>query len=424
MPRYIPIDKGQMQFPQNSTPPTDFQAGDMWLDKDSLTPMVGFLNPDGTTQASPFASQKFVQDFMSSQGTFPSATLVTGRYLIVDKDNPNATDTRTGLSNYSISYPFRTIQAAIAKCVASDVLYIKKASTNYTENLTIITNPTTIILDGATIDGGIGITLTNSVNNVKIFFYNGSRITNAGNNADVENTPCINNLSAGSVSLYSFNGTSNQVLGISQVTSTNSYCIKNANASFPNFAIGILFSGKKIISTLSGMLCDGCVFLVNAGGNFTIGNSAQNRFVNCLFVAPVDNADFMTFTKTNQRFISCEFQKTTGTGILLGVNLTATSANQGIVIKNCRFLNRSGDCFIYTSTAAANNLVDISHCQFGAGGQTINIGGSGTGTVNITNNIINKAITLATYTPTCDIIAKNTLINDPLSLFPLIGYFG
>lgn len=93
---------------------------------------------------------------------YARGSVLSGGTIYVDQKNPYATDTRVGLSQYSLTAPFKTIQAAVNASTTTDVVYIRNGI--YNENVTITNAGTTLnalsyIIDNATINGGTGIAI-------------------------------------------------------------------------------------------------------------------------------------------------------------------------------------------------------------------------------------------------------------------------
>jgi hypothetical protein len=93
--------------------------------------------------------------------------IVTGRTIYVDKDCVNATDTRTGISPYSIGQPFKTITGACKGAATNDTIMVMPSPTAYTE--TVVLDPLgyggwmggTLFLNHVTLTGDIGAQNTN-----------------------------------------------------------------------------------------------------------------------------------------------------------------------------------------------------------------------------------------------------------------------
>lgn len=86
---------------------------------------------------------------------------ISGRIIYVDKDSTNSTDTRTGLSKYSMGAPFRTIQAALNAASTNDIINIAPSATTHDGDLTLDVNgyggnqAITLILNNTTINGNV-----------------------------------------------------------------------------------------------------------------------------------------------------------------------------------------------------------------------------------------------------------------------------
>src|SRR5688572_23526833 len=81
------------------------------------TVLVADLSTTGTPSASTVLYGDGVWRTLSSA--------VDGSTIInVDQTNPNATNTRTGISKYSLDKPFLTVQAAFSVAVGGDVINI------------------------------------------------------------------------------------------------------------------------------------------------------------------------------------------------------------------------------------------------------------------------------------------------------------
>lgn len=77
---------------------------------------------------------------------------VSGRTILVDKDNPNATDIRTGLSKYNQDYPFKTVAAALAVgvVVSGDNVVIQNGTYSEVINVTLPVQ-TTVTINNANV---------------------------------------------------------------------------------------------------------------------------------------------------------------------------------------------------------------------------------------------------------------------------------
>jgi hypothetical protein len=122
------------------------------------------------------------------------STYLSGNVISVDQSCVSATDVRTGLSKYSQSIPFKTINGAMAVASDGDLVYVHSGV--YTED--VILDPRSfsgwvyfqIALDGVTINGDVHVTTLNnemcsvfgvggrqSVINGKIYGLGGFKIT-------------------------------------------------------------------------------------------------------------------------------------------------------------------------------------------------------------------------------------------------------
>lgn len=111
---------------------------------------------------------------------------ISGRTILVDKDNLNATDTRTGLSKYNQDYPWKTINAALATVVAGDNVLITGGT--YSERVTqSFSNGITIVIQNATIlswvysNVGMSITGIGNANIDTVWYGNGAVYSNLSN---------------------------------------------------------------------------------------------------------------------------------------------------------------------------------------------------------------------------------------------------
>ncbi len=108
---------------------------------------------------------------------------ITGRVILVDQDNPLATDSRTGVYKYSQSVPFRTIQAAITAAVNGDIVRVAYSTTSYNGNIILDPNAWSswlavhIQLDNVTINGNLQVTQINNSSTV-IYGINGKSTIN------------------------------------------------------------------------------------------------------------------------------------------------------------------------------------------------------------------------------------------------------
>ena len=87
---------------------------------------------------------------LSQLPTINNTAILSFTTIYVDNGNPSSTDTRASLSKYDFTFPFRTIEAALATAIAGDTIYIKKGIGNYTFTATPVI-PLKIIIDGGNV---------------------------------------------------------------------------------------------------------------------------------------------------------------------------------------------------------------------------------------------------------------------------------
>ena len=156
------------------------------VNKPISTPQQAALNLKENTIVAGTISQYWRGD--KTWQTTPKEAIF-GRIIFVDAQAANATDTRTGLSKYNLSYPFKTITAALSVYVSGDILFITgiyNESVSFPNILVI-----KLILDGCIINGGTSFSIRTVTNiDVVIFMFN-SVIQNTGVNSDAINTAAV-----------------------------------------------------------------------------------------------------------------------------------------------------------------------------------------------------------------------------------------
>lgn len=123
MPRSTLGNLGEARLPVNATDPVDGLAGDLQYNS-ALPRFKGFINGAWKNLA--------MED---------TAALI-GRTITVDPDHPFSTDVRTGISAYSSSVPFKTINAACVYALSSmDTIFVRRCNAGaYAENVNISPN--------------------------------------------------------------------------------------------------------------------------------------------------------------------------------------------------------------------------------------------------------------------------------------------
>lgn len=120
----------------------------------------------------------------------------SGTVILVDQDNPFATDTRTGVSKYADAVPFRTIQAACAAAVNGDVVRVCRSKNPYVGDVDVTPggwsgwNYAYLQLDNITINGNVSLGTQNS-SQMHIVGINGTRSTINGTLSGGSNAPLI-----------------------------------------------------------------------------------------------------------------------------------------------------------------------------------------------------------------------------------------
>lgn len=174
----------------------------------------------------------FVNGVWKNLATEDSIT-VTGHILYVDKDSVTSTDTRTGISNYSLNFPFKTIQAAVNAAVHGDVIEIRNQV--YTEQITISNKTLRLKLVNSYIQ------FTDNANAVITTVTNPVSIT-----GDMESR--IVNLGTGRAVYFSFLSTTDDVtLKDTQFISagTQAFSIQTVSGGIRNWNVdGCIFKGN------------------------------------------------------------------------------------------------------------------------------------------------------------------------------------
>ena len=147
----------------------------------------------GTTKMV-IADQNGLLSFADIPGASSLApTLQSGKIIYVEKDNPGSTDIRTGLSKYSIAFPFKTIQAAVSSSNVwnGDIIYVRTGI--YNENVSVIYNngnAQVFVLDNCIVDGGSGnaFNFTGNGENTSKLYLNNSVLRSSDGSGLMVNT--------------------------------------------------------------------------------------------------------------------------------------------------------------------------------------------------------------------------------------------
>jgi hypothetical protein len=202
-------ETGKMQYVYNTS---DISSGRLGLFVNDVEKLSLYKNGNLVVPSlsAPAGTTKMVvtdQNGLLSIADIPGASslgslLQTGKIIYVDKNNPNATDNRTGISRYSMVQPFATIQAAynasggIGSEMYGDIIYVRSGV--YVENLSMTLATTTgynytnvFIFDNATLDGGASSAMAFSQNMDATIVLNNSVIKNTGSSTNKEGTAAI-----------------------------------------------------------------------------------------------------------------------------------------------------------------------------------------------------------------------------------------
>jgi hypothetical protein len=370
--------------------------------------------------------------YYNGTGWIPSYNFNTS--LTINVDATYGTDTRTGLSKYSFSQPFKTIQAAITAFANGDNIVVRKGT--YAESVTITNANASVnmIYQNGVIHNAVGtasaITVGNNYTYLNLYMNGNSIIANTGDTLRRDSSAAIFCYIGGNSGLVIV-GIGNTVgnggftsIGTNyrerpRITSVNSYAVSGgtASAASPTFMTGMVLYSRfsAAASRLFGTI-ENCVFksdssfgIVNrTEGLYPISNCTFNTHLTCL---PSNNA-------ASCILVNCDLQSRIGGGVW-GVNWGTT----GISINNCRF--KTFDKCVYMSPNAptvSKCLITNSHFSVTntSTAFSVEVTNSNVGSIGVLkNNIYNKAISIpATYND-----YNSTLITDPTALLPILTNF-
>jgi hypothetical protein len=348
-----------------------------------------------------------------------TANTVTGRYIQVDRDNPNATDTRVGLSNYSTTSPFKTIQAAANVMLTGDCIVVNRSTSSYARfTLPNSAGNFNVILKGVVIDGGNTSCILNPNAGSVLYVYiqDGAYLTSLGNAGDLDNSATI--VSAGTLKVLSnvgdpmtgSGGSTSNPTPRGEIVNFASYAINCSNANAVELH-GVTLGGKYTFHQNTGAFCGCCAISIRSGGWITSNSAKFFRFENCQIWSNAGGTLlFGLAAGAKYKFYGCVVYSFTGYVMNSSGNTAATT----IQFNKCDVFAQY-DAFIINSPHASSKFEFIQnkiHSQYGV---TLNIQGV-TGNANILQNSFNIAPTVACPTTTT-IASTNVVYSDPSSNF-------
>ena len=292
----------------------------------------------------------------------PFLGINAGPTLYVDINNPNATDARSGLSNYSEDVPFKSITAALTAAVSNDVVYVRSGTYNEAINMGSTNRNLNIIYDHVTqIAGSTSAIMLTTVNYSAInFTLINSKISNTGNAADRIGSSTINI------------GVTNYDLTITGVgSSTISSQEGTAVSLTTNTGGGNLYLNNLIISSINSTVLNTPtqnegVSIVNC--NLTSTNNSAITKARWVYVY---NSSINTYTTSisgvSWAYLNLQnsnISSSNGNGVVGNSNLNSPAWSSFCRIENCNFFTYNEA--IYTLTAAPwySNSGKIRNCYF------------------------------------------------------------
>lgn len=326
------------------------------------------------------------------------SAVVTGRIIYVDTNAPLATDTRTNISKYSESTPFKTVSAAAAVAVLGDSIYVRPGtyseitSINFTfSNLTfdgcVFTSTSTITWAGSFDRRNINIinfaSVTFTTIGVGVFGFGmnftgdgtGTLIAQVGSNAS---SPVISNLLQFT---GFFTGTSCIIKNIETWTCT----AMNTSLSA---------SSPLIFENIRNINCSGSNNFMSWSGT-GIFVYMKNCTLNC--TGHFSDSGF------NQATLTIE----TSTISAAAINATGNGDNQNLLIRNSTLILTS---YVHNSTAGTGSVMKIYNSEIKVG--TTFLFNNASGAKLITKDVLTNAtdvIRVGGVLPTNQLNSNNTM---------------
>jgi len=288
-----------------------------------------------------------------------AGAVVTGRKIYVDKDSPSSTDTRTGISKYSESIPFKTIQAAVSVVAAGDIVNVRPGA--YTESISATGNLFIKFEDGASLTGASAtLPIISATNNIII-------LGEGMDNSSYPNTITINGNTSGNAIT---------------TASGNVYChgvnINNSGSGHTiASSIGFYIFNSRIVAN-TGIACNGHNYAtgrvdnsyIKSSGNHAMGDVAAVTVMGMLIVT---NSTVITLSSLahhamylwnygNYYVDNCKIYSANGGGAVGGQWANSTTLF-GAIFRNNMFNTFLES--IYVSWNASTNPVyetDITNC--------------------------------------------------------------
>jgi len=238
---------------------------------------------------------------------FVFSSVVTGNTIYVDKLSANATDNRAGINKYSMTAPFKTIQAAMNAASAMDTIWISGGT--YTENVNITAR--TIVLENSTISVNTGYVLTiPGAGTTLIYGFGSAKLENtgvAGGIINMTGTNAVGQVLLRHITAESINGgvlfnngsgsASIQLISIFDSTITTKGDISSSTNN-------VLFNGKVEIRNSKLTSTNGIGFRTTRyGAGWLVENSQIDTYGYCLGSGAFSATDG-SFTITNSTLTS------------------------------------------------------------------------------------------------------------------------
>jgi hypothetical protein len=295
----------------------------------------------------------------------------------VDLNHPRATNTRTGLSKYSIDRPFASIATAAALMESGDTLYVKSGT--YGENVVVATNVNSIIIfDHVTLSGGAGVALSIPANNnnIRIVLIN-SCIYNTGNAASRETTSAVRIIGPGEVSIESIGNTGKNTQGFygsallstrpGSIYSQESYglyltTVGNSYTRLDNLNIQSVNHHAAFIPSVETTYVNNCI--IYSTGGAAVKDIYAGRYFNC-YLKGTTQAIYMP---ANTRFYfhmeNTILEATTGNVIGPATAALGGTQTQEAWFKNCDFISYDEVVSFISGNVTIYFNATFDHCRF------------------------------------------------------------
>jgi hypothetical protein len=316
---------------------------------------------------------------LSTQAIPSGATPLTGHVMYVDKDSPNATDTRTGISAFNTSIPFKTIGGAMAAYTAGSLVIVRMGQ--YSENVTTPAGMDCYIKfeEGAFLNAASNAATISGSNN--LFLFGPSRRLNpTGMSSIVINSEYTSATIYTTGTLYAYNMSINNNSSASAVRTNGNFYFSFCKLSSNTATECVWANGNGSCYVNDSYITSGSGYAINDSG----GKIGSLTLINSTLIGPPSCVNMTT--NGNMYVDNCRFYSANAYGLSTAANVLGTYTNAfACVVKNSYF-NTSLDCIYVTFSSAAGNTlgpVEVSNCIMnarGGGSNAFQILGGGTST--------------------------------------------